>query len=205
MANDGTETTVGKRDKLEREYILPSGEATKKLSPDCIGVKLTVKATGEAVSVKLADLFEGETPAPGMWVCAALFGLNTVLGNQVAGETDTSKMAERIADRASAIVEDKEWSSGRDGGPRMGMVIDAWALDAQAKGFTVTDELRAACKSEIQSGVTSTKDLLSDDGVNAQYQSLLLQQQQAKVDAAKAKIGSAGTGEARGPYMPGQA
>jgi hypothetical protein len=202
MANDGEATEkVGQRDKLDRSYINRDGEPTKKITPNVAKVVIRIKATGESVTISLGDLAPGKTlPEPSMLLCAAAFGINTVIGNQVAGATDPAEMIGRMTERADAIVEG-EWSSGREG-PRISHTLDAWKASLARRNIAVTDDDLAAMKEEITSGSATTTALLANDDIRAEYDAAAAQRMMEKAKASAAKAAGSKSSEIDSRFLP---
>lgn len=181
------ETKQPRDDKMNRLYITRSGEETAKLTPDVASVVWEVVGSGERVQLDLGDLFPEGMPAPCVGLCAAAFGVNTAVGNTVGNTRDTTEMVRRLRDRASAISEG-EWASGREGGPRMRFVLEAWRQSLEARGHSVSDEQVELMRREVVGGNLSTKEILADDHVRAQYDANEVERARALAEASKAKV-----------------
>lgn len=181
------ETKQPRDEKMNRLYITRDGEETAKLTPDVASVIWEVIATGERVQLDLSDLFPQGMPEPCVGLCAAAFGVNTAVGNTVGNTRDTTEMVRRLRDRASAISEG-EWASGREGGPRMRFVLEAWRQSLEARGHKLSDEQVEAMRQEVVKGNLSTKEILADDHVRAQYDANEVERARALAEASKAKL-----------------
>lgn len=186
--NDATETSR----TLKRLYRNRDGEITKRLSESVEAVIIETIHGGHRVEAELSLLFP-TMPEPCMGLAAAAFGLNTVLGNEIAGKdkSDPAALAQLMQERFEAITEG-EWSEGRQG-PRIKDVLNAWASDAKERGKPVTDASIEKMRQRLLSGEVSTKDLLNQSTVNAWYQKLKAEAAVAKFNAAKAAAEGAGT------------
>jgi len=180
MAN-GTETT--RPDKMNRIYLNRDGEETSKLTPEVAGVVWEVIETKERVQLDLSELFADKIlPAPSLGMCAAAFGINTAVGNTVGNTRDPREMVKRLSDRVESIL-DGEWSSGREGGPNLKYVLEAWASSLRDRGHSVTDELLASMRKAILDGTTTTKDVLANNDVASKYAALEAERAVAKAKA----------------------
>lgn len=196
-----TTETEGKVERtLRRLYQNRDGEITKRLSDQVSHVVLETISGGHRVVADLARIFGGSLPEPSMGLCAAAFGMNTVLGNEIAGKdkSDPQALATAISERLEAIYEG-EWSEGRQG-PRVKEVLDAWAADAIARGKAVTDDKREVMRQRLLAGEVTSKDLLNIPTINAQYQRAKAERAIAIAQAAQAQ--AAGTRDAASKFDP---
>lgn len=192
MAQDNTP----RERKLDRLYQNRDGEVSKKLTKDVYKVLLQPKGGTTRVEADIATLFpNGALPEPCIALQALAFGLNTVLGNAVAGKDGSpEELAAMIQDRWDAIAEG-EWSEGREG-PRLTLVIDAWAADFESrKGTPASEEQKANLRAKLESEEYTTKDLLKDAGINAAYQNILAQRAIARAKEAQAAAAGAEVGK----------
>lgn len=176
---------------LKRLYRNRDGEITKQLSENVEQVLIETIVGGHRVEADMRKLFV-TFPEPCMGLAAAAFGLNTVLGNAVAGKEkdNPAAVSELIASRWESIL-DGEWSEGRQG-PTMNAVLDAWAEDATNRGHVVTAESRAKMKAKILAGGVTTKDLLDNPAIQVCYQQAIVRKQQQKLAEVQAKVSNAG-------------
>ena len=181
------ETKQPRDDKMNRLYVNRDGEETAKLSPNVASVVWEVIGTGERVQLDLSDIFPEGMPDPCVGLCAAAFGVNTAVGNTVGNTRDTTEMVRRLRDRASAISEG-EWASGREGGPRMRFVLEAWKQTLEGSGHSVSDEQFEAMRQEVVKGNLTTKEILANDHVRAQYDANEVERARALAEASKAKL-----------------
>jgi hypothetical protein len=191
MATETGRTVDRKLNRLYRNR--GETEATKKLTGNVQFVILETISGGHRVEADLARLFpEGRLPDPCMAMAGLAFGMNTVLGNEIAGKdaSDPVALATLMQDRLDAIY-DGEWSEGRQG-PRTKYVLEAWAADARDRGKNVTPESIEKMRSKIEAGETSTKDLLNDPQINAWYRKHEADRAVAKFNTAKAAAEAAG-------------
>jgi hypothetical protein len=192
MATEPTRTVDRKLNRLYRNR--GEAEATKKLSGNVQFVILETISGGHRVEADLFRLFpEGQVPEPCMAFAGLAFGMNTVLGNEIAGKdaSDPLALATMMRERLDAIY-DGEWSEGRQG-PRLRHVLEAWAADARERGKTVTAESIEKMRQKIEAGDTSTKDLLNNPAINAWYQKHKADRAIAEFEKAKAAAAAAGT------------
>ncbi len=169
-------------------------DATKELSGDVEFVIIETINGGHRVECDLKALFpEGAFPPPCMGRAAAAFGLNTVVGNAVAGkDKDDPEEVHRMMQARWDSIAGGEWSEGRQG-PLTADVIAAWAADAINRGKQVTDASREAVKAKLKSGEWSVKGLLDIPGIQVEYQKAIVAKQQAKLAEAQAKAGTGDT------------
>lgn len=172
---------------LKRLYRNRDGEVTKQLSENVEAVIIETIVGGHRVEADMRKLF-AEFPPACMGLAATAFGLNTVLGNAVAGreKDDPAAVAELISRRWSAIL-DGEWSEGRQG-PTLKMVLEAWAQDARNRGHAVTPESIAKMKAKVLAGETSRDALLANPAINVCYQELLVARQKENLAKAQAAL-----------------
>lgn len=186
MAN--TDAGVGGRSverKLQRLYRNKNGEEVTKLTGDATHCVWVVIKTKERVELELGALSDA------MKTCAMAFGINTSVGNVAGPIEDPAKMAAALRDRVETIMEG-EWRSGREGGPRVKGVIEAWATYFAAKGTEVSDAQREALKAKIVAGEVTVDGLLGIPGIKAAYDKAIAD------EAAKraAESAAAATGDA---------
>ena len=182
---------------LRRLYQNRDGEVTKRLSDQVAATILETVNGGHRVEAHLAKLFpEGKLPDPCMGLAAAAFGMNTVLGNEIAGKEkdDPAALAGMIQDRWETIVEG-EWSEGR-GGPRSKDILDAWKRDAEDRGKTVTEAAIEKMRQRLLTGEVNSKDLLNVPSINAWHEKIKTDRQNERFNAALAAAKAAGGTEA---------
>jgi hypothetical protein len=199
MATETGRTVDRKLNRLYRNR--DEAEPTKKLGPHVRWVILESIAGGGRVETDLFKLFpEGQVPEPCMGMTGLAFGMNTVLGNEIAGKdsSDPAALMALIRDRQEAIY-DGEWSEGRQG-PRTKHVLEAWAADARDRGKTVTAESIERMRQKIEAGETSTKDLLNTPSINVWYQKHKAERQVAEYE--RAKTAAAASGATQSQYDP---
>lgn len=179
--------------KLNRLYRHRDGEINKKIGPTVDAVILEPIGGNDRVVAELAPLFGGSLPADCIGLTAAAFGLNTVLGNAIAGKAgDPATLLEHISERWESI-KDGEWSEGREG-PRIKYVLEAWAADvAERRGSAPTEAQVAAMRAKVEANEVSTKALLGDAGINAHYQAHAAQRAVERAKAAKAAQANSGS------------
>lgn len=168
-------------------------EATKQLSGDVQFVTIETINGGHRVDCDLFALFPtGQVPEPCMAMAGLAFGINTVVGNAVAGKDkdDPAEVARLMQARWDSIL-DGEWSEGRQG-PTTKAVIDAWAEDAQNRGKVITEESKAKMKAKIMAQEVTVKQLLDNPGIQVCYQAQLMRKAQEKLQEAQAKAANAG-------------
>lgn len=189
-------------EKLNRLYENRDGEVVNKITQNVKKVIIEVIGTGERVIFDLTDISpDGQLPNECMLMAAAAFGMNTVLGNQVAGATDPTEMAKRIQDRAEAIIEG-EWATGREGGPKLSLVVEAWKASLAARGHQVSDDQLAAMRKSIVDGEYSTKDLLADEHINAEFRSIEARVAVERAEKAKAAAVAKPAGDIDPRFLP---
>lgn len=170
-------------------------EPTKRLSQDVQFVILETIAGGHRVEADLLKLFPTD-PGPCMGLASAAFGMNTVLGNEIAGKdkSDPVALAQMMRDRLEAIYEG-EWSEGRQG-PQVKHVLAAWAADAeQRRGKPTSPEAIETMRQKLLTGEVQSKDLLNQTGINAHYQHAKALRAIADADKAKAAATAAPTSD----------
>lgn len=187
MANTDTSTSSRHLKRLYRNR--GDAEATKDLGPDVQYVIIETINGGHRIEADMALIFpEGHFPPPCMGLAATAFGLNTVLGNAVAGKDkdDPRAVADLIRARWDSI-RDGEWSEGRQG-PQLKDALAAWAMDAVNRGKTVTPDSIAKMRAKIVSGEATVKGLLDNPNIQVCYQQVLLRKQQERLQEAEAKL-----------------
>lgn len=194
------DTTDATTRTLKRLYLDRDGNVTKKLGENVVAVILETVSGAHRTHADLAALFPDGLPNPCMGLAAAAFGLNTVLGNEIAGKdkSDPMALATLIRERWEAIREG-EWSEGRQG-PRIKDVLLAWAEDAKERGLPITEDgllsLRGGkpstdsgiekMRAKLMAGEVQAKDLLNRPAVNAWYQKAKAEKAAAEFERAKA-------------------
>lgn len=198
MANTETEGRTVER-TLRRLYRNRDGEVTKRLSDQVAGVILETISGGHRVDADLAQLFGGSLPEPSMGLCAAAFGMNTVLGNEIAGKdkSDPAALATAISERLGAIYEG-EWSEGRQG-PRIKDVLEAWKADATERGKVVSEAGYEKMRQRLLAGEVQKQDLLNIPQINAHYLKAKAEKALAAFQGAKAAAESTGQASAFDP------
>jgi hypothetical protein len=172
--------------KLNRLYKFRDGKIDKGASDQVTGVVIEVKDGGHRVETDLADLFPAGLPDPCMGLAAAAFGLQTVLGNEIAGkDLPGEELARLMSERRDSIL-DGEWSEGRTG-PRLKFVLDAWSADAKERGQPVTDESIGKVKAKLLAGEWTSKQLLDKPGIRKHYDAAELSRVTARYAASKEK------------------
>lgn len=188
--------------KLARLFRLSNGEVVKtsKLSQEVVAVILEPTGGGQRLTCELADLFGGSMPEPSIGNTVAAFGLNTVLGNAVAGFNGTpDAMMAKIMERWETI-KDGEWSEGREGGPRLKYVLEAWARSVkQRRGSDATEAEIAAMKAKILADEVTTKALLDVPHIRAHYDAADAERVNAR---AKESIEAAKAAQSSDDFMP---
>lgn len=187
-------TNTPKARTLNRLYRLRGAtEPTKKLTQEVETVVIETISGGHRITMDLADLFPDGLPPPCMGLAAAAFGLQTVIGNEIAGadKTDPQALADEMESRWEEI-KSGTWSEGRSG-PRINDVLDAWAADARERGMPVTDASIARMRERLLSGEVSPKDLLNQPAINAQHQAILTKRSMERLEKAKAAAAQAGS------------
>lgn len=169
-------------------------DATKQLSGDVQYVVIETIVGGHRVECDLFALFpNGQVPEPCMALAAMAFGVNTVVGNAVAGKDkdDPAAVAALMQARWDSIL-DGEWSEGRQG-PTTKAVLEAWAEDAQNRGKVITAESIAKMKAKIVAQEVTVKQLLDNPGVQVCYQAQTVRKAQEKLREAQERAGASQT------------
>lgn len=187
--------------KLNRLYRHRDGEINKKQGPTVVAVILEpIGGTGR-VTAELAELFPAGLPEPCLGLAATAFGLNTVLGNEIAGKTGTAdELLEAISERWS-VIQDGEWSEGRQG-PRVKFVLEAWAANAARLGREVQESHIDAMRKKLESGDVTTAQLLSDAGIRTEYDGAEAQRKVAKFKASQEARDKAGAASPSTAFLP---
>jgi len=171
--------------KLRRLYKFRDGEINGKLTADVTGVVWETIVGGHRVECELAKLFPAGLPEPCIGLMATAFGMNTVVGNAIAGKEGTpEELAAKLQDRLEAI-EEGDWAEGREGGPRLKYILEAWATDARNRGKNVTEESIATVKAKILSGEWTGAGLLDNAGIRAAYDAAEAQRVVAKAQKSQ--------------------
>ena len=130
MAN--TEAGTDSRRRLDRMYYsrtqnpLQEGVEPAKLTDQVRYVELRTKDGENRVIADLAKFCpDGQLIEPCMLLTLAAFGLNTVIGNEVAGKTGPGIELAKLMQQRLDAIEDGEWSDRS--GPRLKYVLEAWA------------------------------------------------------------------------------
>lgn len=168
-------------------------EATKQLSGEVQFVTIETINGGQRVDCDLFQLFPaGQVPEPCMAMAGLAFGINTVVGNAVAGKDkdDPAEVARLMQARWDSIL-DGEWSEGRQG-PTTKAVLEAWAEDATNRGKQITAESIAKMKAKIVAGEVTIKQLLDNPGIQVCYQAQVVRKQQEKLNEAQQRAANAG-------------
>lgn len=185
MANDSESTSR----RLNRLYKAADGEVSKKLTPDVEAFIVETIQGGHRLECPLADL--GPLPPVGPARQAMAFGLNTVLGNELAGDKSTNPQGwiAKIADRWEAIKEG-EWSEGRQG-PRVKWIMEAWARYYTKKGKAPSEDQTAKMRKMLLAGEPTPAALLEAvPGIQIELDTLEAERAVAKAQASKEKLGA---------------
>ena len=210
MALDTTTDRSGTRPRvIDYSYRYRPGSDSHKDTKEGTGKRITIDVMsvilkligdkeGEFVGEfegDLAPLFsDGELPEPCMALPTAAYGLKTTLGNAVSapGMRDASpeKQLEAIEQRYSTIAEDKEWREGRDGGPRLKYVIEAYKSYLESKhGVAMTERQLTAMRVQILQETTT--EFLKKPHIRAEYDAAELVRVQARSAESRARAASA--------------
>lgn len=174
--------------KCIRKFISRSGEATSRATLDVQKVVFEFES-GEPLVMDLNKLKGFETLPDGVVRAAAAFGVNTSVGNTFGAIKDNPVEA-RIAadDRWSTLADDGEWAAEREGGMRIGDLVEA-VRRAKAAAGMVFDE--AAFRKAVEGGTIDRNGVAKNAAVAAELEAIRLEKIQTKLAEAKAKAAAA--------------
>lgn len=102
---------------------------------------------------------------------SAAFGYSTAAGNAAGGEKTLDGAIDAVQERVNTFLQG-EWSEGRRAGYSREDLVAAWVASCTSAGASISDEQRAAMLEALRSEKISQKDLLADEGVQAELDAL---------------------------------
>lgn len=135
-------------EKTKRLFLDESGEATPRASTKSVAGRVVFVDSNATLEFDIREL---EKAHPGVVRAAALFGIMTSVTNTVGKKGMTAdEMFEAAKDRLGVIMEDGEWASAREGGPRSNDLILAAVRMYADTGKVLTEELQGKMRAMLQ-------------------------------------------------------
>lgn len=175
--------------KCNRKFVSRSGEVTSRATLDVQKVVFEfTDAGGEPLIMNLDDLAGFSGLPDGVVRAAAAFGVNTSVGNTFGAIKDNPVEARLAAEDRWGTLTDGEWASEREGGMRIGDLIEA-VKRAKTKAGHAFDE--SSFRMALESGRKDRNEVAKIPAVAAELEAIRLEKIQAKLKEAQAKAASA--------------
>lgn len=189
MATDSETTTTKRAAVSKRTFVNAAGEYTGRVDTTSVGFKVELLGNGAVLERKLSDYPQEVINA------AALFGLVTSLTNTFGGMSDPDEMADAMTQRDETF-QGGEWSSERQTGPRTSDLLDAVVAFRAKNGKETTEEWKQGLAAKLAAKETTSKDILAEPAVNAEYLAIKAKRAAERSAAATAAVSGTTTSSA---------
>jgi len=194
MAMSGGESDGRGSTKIKRWFFREGGEPSPRPQGDAEFIAWEFFDGSRSVHKIVLDMrqISGGLAPEGVCRAASAFGYSTAAGNAAGGEKTINGAIEAVQDRVTTFLEG-EWSEGRSAGPSRKDLVAAWVASCRNAGAKITLEQEAAMLEALKSEKISPKDLLADDGVQAELDAIKAQRAAERAAESRAKAEAGGT------------
>lgn len=174
--------------KCTRMFYGKNRELVSRTPLDVEAVVFKFAESGQVLEMDLNKLPGFKELPAGVTRAAVAFGVNTSVGNTFGAIKGDPAEAQVAAEDRWATLCDGDWAAEREGGMRIGDLVEA-VKRAKAKAGHPFDE--AAFRTAVESGAKSRDQIAGIPAVKAELEALRLEKIQAKVKAAQEAANSA--------------
>lgn len=168
--------------KCTRMFRGKDGELVSRTPLDVEAVVFKFAESGQVLEMDLNQLPGFKELPAGVTRAAVAFGVNTSVGNTFGAIKGDPAEAQVAAEDRWAVLRDGDWAAEREGGMRIGDLVEA-VKRAKAKAGHSFDE--AAFRKAVESGEKSRDQIAGIPAVKAELEAIRLEKIQAKVKAAQ--------------------
>jgi hypothetical protein len=192
MAMPGTDSEGRGPTKIKRWFFTDGGERFPRPQGNSEFVAWEFFEGSKSVHTIELDMraVPGGLAPEGVPRASAAFGYSTAAGNAAGGEKTLDGAIDAVQERVNIFLQG-EWSEGRRAGYSREDLVAAWVASCKAAGATITGEQQAAMLEALRSEKISQKDLLADEGVQAELDALKAQRAAERAAKSREKASAA--------------